>query len=187
MIKKYSVVLLFILIISFLVPLSVSACGGFVGVKGEKIFHSVYCDEIAFENMDKMRWFDTAEKAERSGLKMCEICADYYDWYYDPEFCDYYWFTDDPLIMTAMELSLEYGQVQGEENAAEEYNWYYESGFEDGYNKGFEDGTYESNSKLENKQEQIKNNRNGTIFTIAIIICIPAAFNYIDVQTRKRK
>lgn len=185
--KRFVILLVSLMIISVLLPFSVYACGGFVSIKGEKTFHSVYCDEIAFENMDKMRWFDTAEKAEKSGLKMCEVCVDYYDWYYDPELCNYYWYTDDPLVMTAMELSLEYGHVLGEENAAEEYSGYYESGFEDGYDKGFEDGLYKSNSQNEKEQEETKNNGTGVFFTIAIVICIPIALNYIDVRTGKRK
>ena len=121
--KRRFLTFLFILTIiaTSILPVSASACGGFVAIKGEKIFHSVYCEQLEYGNLDKMRWFDTAQKAANAGLKMCEECSDYSDWDFDSELCDTYWTTDDPLLLTAMELSLEYGHVIGSENAAEEY------------------------------------------------------------------
>lgn len=136
--------LLVFVLLSTVIPVSASACGGFVAIKGEKVFHSVYCEKMKFENLDNMRWFDTAQKAENSGLKMCESCSDYSDWDFDSEYCDSYWTTGDHLLLTAMELSMEYGHEIGSENAIDDYVAEYGS-FEEkeGYNFGYEEGYYQ--------------------------------------------
>lgn len=130
-------------------PLKTDACGGFVAIKGEKVFHSIYCDAIEFENLDNMRWFDTASKAEKSGLEMCELCSDYYDLDFDSEYCDGYWTTSDHLLLTAMELSMEYGIYSSEEYWYERfYDQYgyledsdgYSFGYQEGYSKGHNQG-----------------------------------------------
>lgn len=149
--KRFLRFLLVFVLLATVIPISASACGGFVAIKGEKVFHSIYCEEMTFENLDNMRWFDTAQKAKNSGLTMCESCSDYSDWDFDSEYCDSYWVTDDHLLLTAMELSMEYGVYSSEEYWYEKfydqygyledsdgYSWGYQEGIDKGYDNGYE-------------------------------------------------
>lgn len=172
--------LLFILttIAASILPVSASACGGFVAINGERIFHSVYCEQLEHGNLDKMRWFDTAQKAENAGLKICEECSDYSAWDFDSSFCNTYWATDDPLLLTAMELSLEYGHVIGSENAAEEYNWYYESGYEKGLEDGQELAKYNYEVKASSESATRSENKD-SVFDFLGAIALYGFFGYL--------
>lgn len=205
--KRLANKIIFLLIFVIVVPISTSACGGFIAIKGEKIFHSVYCEKIVFENLDKMRWFDTASKAEGAGLEMCELCSECYDWYYDSEYCDFYWFSDDRLLLTAMELSVDYGRILEAENYELDhecdyesgylsgYDYGYEAGYDEGYERGYEaghdqgvlDGIAKAERKAEERKEEVAENRKGLVFTIAGLVVFSLLAYFFDNTRRYKK
>ena len=133
--RVLQLLIVFLMIVPAL-PIGASACGGFVSVKRERIFHSVYCDDLEGLDLKNLRWFDTAKQAENCGLKMCENCSDCYEWDYSCDYYTPYWGTDDHLLLTALEFELEEGHQLGYDSAAEEFDYYYESGYESGYDDG---------------------------------------------------
>lgn len=182
--KKIAVVL--IAVFSFLLlPIRANACGGFVAVRGEKVFHSIYCDDVMGAEFGKLRWFDTAEKAEQSGLKMCEKCSEYRDFYFDSEYCDLYFETSDPLLITAMELSSEYGEQLGVENGFELARDEYSGQFESEYNKGYADAKEQLESEYQKKEEDRKeSNRLGELQILCVLVvafvCIAVAGDFLS-------
>lgn len=191
--KKIVQVAISVLLAFMLVPISVSACGGFVAIKGEKVFHSIYCDSLYGLELSKLRWFDTAKKAESYGLTMCTECAQFYDEEYSDEYCESYWISSDHLLATAMELSFnsgyDCGVEAGKESMFEEVRWQ----FEDGYEKGYEDGRYDGRIKAEEEaeiqaaiaKEERKQSWYGLLGTIGFLVAISYIIDRLD--NRKRK
>ena len=187
--KIFSAVLFSILLLSALIPLHASACGGFVAIRGETVFHSVYCTEIIGAEYDSLIWFNRAADAEVWGYTMCEECSDYHDYDFHSDICDYYFETDDPLLITAVELALESGYETGREHEREEnygeYEQGYEDGYEDGRDRGLSEGKSEKESEYKHKQEEIREDREGAIFTIGGMVAIAYIISWLD--NRKKK
>ena len=123
---------------------------------------------------DSLIWFNRAADAEVWGYTMCEECSDYHDYDFHSDICDYYFETDDPLLITTMELSLECGYEagceSGRESMHEEVNWAYEDGYEDGRDRGRLEGREEAESEYEYRREEIRENRSGVNFRIGIAL-----------------
>lgn len=113
-----------IILVSVL-PIYTLAFGGIVAIKGENVFHSVYCDTLEGCKLDDLRWFDTSDAAAKAGLVGCTSCSDYAEWDYDPDGYVPWWITDDPLLLSALEIENDIGSEYGYENG-------YEYGFSDG-------------------------------------------------------
>ena len=186
---KKLLVALSILLLSALIPLNASACGGFVALRGEQIFHSVYCDEILGVEYNSLIWFNAASDAEVWGYSMCEKCADWHDNDFHSDYCDYYFETNDPLLLTAMELSIECGYEGGREHEREEHSNYYDQGYEDGYEEGRYrgriEGIEESESSYAAQKEEIRENRQGAIGTIGFCVAIAFIINWFDRRKKK--
>lgn len=135
-----------------LFPVRALACGGFVALKGEKVYHSIYCTLVDGCSFSDLRWYDTSKQAESAGLKPCDECSEYSDWSFS---CDYYephWWTEDRLLWTAMEMEFDLGIEIGNENGyadgfsngqtGYEYSMkdYYELGYDEGYENGKNNG-----------------------------------------------
>lgn len=191
--KRFLAVLLSILLLSTLIPLHAFACGGFVAIRGETIFHSVYCAEIMGAEYDSLIWFNRAADAEVWGYTMCEECSDYHDYDFHSDICDYYFETDDPLLITTMELSLECGYEAGRESGREsmhdEVNWAYEDGYDDGYEQGRYVGRETAEEEYISKQQYVKEQRRQSwesLFGIAgLLVIVTYVFNWLD--NRKKK
>lgn len=164
-------ILLFILF--FTLPIYSRACGGFIAVRGEKIFHSVYCSELKGMNLKNLRWFSTAKEAEISGLKMCEKCSEFYDDDFHPECSGHYFESDDPLILTAIEVSSEAEYQHGYEKVEDELDYYYK----DGYNAGYADGYTSAKEQLDLEYQEKEESRKASSELDKIqSVCILAAF-----------
>lgn len=191
--KKIVQVAISVLLAFMLVPISVSACGGFVAIKGEKVFHSIYCDSLYGLELSKLRWFDTAKKAESYGLSMCTECAQFYDKEYSDEYCESYWISTDHLLATAMELSFwdgnEGGIEFGKESMLEEVHYQFERGYEKGYEDGRYDGRIKAEQEAESQKAAAKEAREqswyGLLGTIGFLLAIPYIISLLD--NRKRK
>lgn len=188
--KRFVAIWFLVALFMFIAPLTVSACGGFVAIRGERVFHSVYCDSIEFVNLDKLRWFDTAEGAKKSGLKMCEECSEYSDWDFDSDGCSTYWTTDNHLLLTAMEMSYDYGNATGHEAASEEYDWYYESGYEAGLEFIKSELESEYKTKVSDIEKQAKKAEEAAalnaymISAVLGVFAISAISSYLAKQSR---
>ena len=169
--NRISLLMIYVFVL-LLLPVRASACGGFVAVRGEKIFHSVYCDDMKGSDLNKLRWFDTAKKAENSGLKMCEKCADFRDSDFDSEYCSMYFNSSDPLTITAMELSTEYGQEIGEENGFELARDEYYGQYDAGYDKGYSDAKEDAEKFYREKEEERKAENQLNDFQILCIMVV---------------
>ena len=182
--RKSVLAVISILFLSVLIPVKASACGGFVAVKGEKIFHSVYCDDVEGLNLKNLRWYDTAKKAESAGLKMCKKCAKFRDDDFDSAYCPMYFESADPLTITAMELSLEKGREIGEESGYQTayddfYNGRYEAGYQEGYDLALSEG-----KKIVAELEEKNGKRALTMYFISIIAVSASIFIYIFGRAR---
>lgn len=192
--KKNAFIMLIIAIFVFcLVPISASACGGFVALRSETIFHSVYCEEIWGVEYDSLIWFNKASDAEVWGYTMCEECSIFHDYNFHTDYCDYYFETDNPLLLTAMELSFtdgsEGGYERGRESAIEdlgnEYENGYDAGYKDGRYSGMEEGREEAELEYERNKEEIRENRKGFWGLLLGIVAIGYIINWSD--SRKKK
>lgn len=159
-------------------PVRANACGGFIAVRGEKLFHSVYCDELKWAELDKLRWFNTAQEAERSGLKMCEACAEHIESDFVLDDCFVYFESSDPLTITAMERSAEYGEEVGFEIAKEELGLGYDSGYEAGYEDGYSAAKLDA-EYLYRKQEEEREKANqlSELQTLCILVALFLCFS----------
>ena len=147
-----------VVMLIFLIPEKADACWGFIAVNGERIFHSVYCDDLEGASIENLLWFGTAKEAENYGLNMCEKCAELHDYDFDQEYCYAYFKTNNPLILTAMELSREAGFELGKENGYEESSSDFDNYYESGYEEGFERGKAYA---YEEVMREVENEKNG--------------------------
>lgn len=150
--KKILPILITIILLPAVVPVHTYACGGFVALKGESVYHSVYCDLVEGCHLDDLRWYDTSAQAETAVLKPCDECSKYADWEYSCSFYEPNWKTDNHLLWTAMEMEFDLGSELGNENGYAEgfsdgktgYEYsvddYYEMGYDEGYKIGKENG-----------------------------------------------
>lgn len=166
-----------LLLFAFLLPFQANACGGFIAVKGEHTFHSVYCDEMEGEELKNIRWYNTAKEAEKSGMKMCTKCETYHDLDFDPEYCEMYFSSSDPLLITAMEQSIELGVEAGQELG-------YECAYDDlsgqydaGYDKGYSDAKDWLEHEYQQKEEAIsESNRLDNVQLLCVVISLLICF-----------
>ena len=166
-----------VLLLTSVIPISVSAWGGFVSVKGQKNYHIIYCEELLEYPYNQLRWHDTQKQAENAGLSPCEICESA-DWFDFEELDNSFFETNDRLLDAAFDAALDYGHVAGYENGYEtgwadaecameygdnEYssnNSYtpdeldkaYGAGYDQGYEDGHEDGVEISLNQKENDE-----------------------------------
>ena len=187
--RKYLFLLISTSLIISILTMNVSACGGFVAIRNEKVFHSVYCDDIPGAEYHSLIWFNTAKDAEVWGYTMCEKCSIFHDDDYSNDLCDYYFETDDPLLLTAMELSIEWGVECGREREREELAGSYDRGYEDGYyagrREGKNEGIYEAERLYDERKEEIKANREEAFATIAFVVGIGFILSWLDKSKKK--
>lgn len=188
------IVLICILLIAVSIPVNVYACGGFVALRNEKVFHSVYCEKIYFVDYNSLIWFNEAKDAEVWGYEICEECSIYHDYGYDGSCCDFYIFeTNDPLMRTAMERSFEVGVETGREVEREFMSGEINQAYEDGYENGYEEGRYnglkekegEYISEQKHQKEQRRQSLEGLFVTIGFLVAIAYVSQWID--NRKKK
>lgn len=175
-------------------PCRAMACGGFVAVRGEHVFHSVYCDSLDWEQYRLFRWYDTEQRALNAGLTMCPECATgYYD-DFDEEYCDFAWVGSDHLLVTLVEHAYETGYMDGEAHAEEEYSYYYNDGYDSGYSDGWaagedagEDAGYrQAEADEQRKEEEYRTNRAGALFSISICVGIGILCGILSKRKNKR-
>lgn len=191
--KRFLIVVLSVMLLPALIPFHVSACGGFVAHRSESTFHSVYCSKIFGMDYNSLIWFNTASDAEVWGYTMCEECSHCHDYNFHTDYCDYYFETDDPLLLTAMEISFTYGSEGGYERGREsaledlgnEYENGYDAGYKDGRYSGMEEGREEAELEYERNKEEIQENREGFWGLLLGIVAIGYIINWTD--SRKKK
>lgn len=190
------IALICIFLIAVSIPVNVYACGGFVALRNEKIFHSVYCERIHFADYKSLIWFNEAKDAEVWGYEMCEECSIHHDYGYKSDWCDFYIFeTDDPLMRTAMERSFEIGfeagHESGKESMHEEVNWAYEDGYDDGYEQGRYVGREAAEEEYISEQQYVKEQRRQSwesLFGIAgLLVIVTYVFDWLDKRKTKHK
>lgn len=119
-------------------PLETDASGGYCVIKGEKVYHSVFCSETWGYNIEDMKWYENIKEVERTGYKPCEYCAD--------AMLDYEedgstrWFSKDDKIQSALEMERFMGIMDSVELIEEENDAAYDSGYEIGYDIGYDEG-----------------------------------------------
>lgn len=116
-------------------PLEADASGGYCVIKGEKVYHSVFCSETWGYNIEDMKWYKTIKEVERTGYNPCEYCADaMFDYEED---ASTRWFSKDDMIQNALEMERFMGVMDSmevlEEKSDESYNSGYKVGYDDGY------------------------------------------------------
>lgn len=191
--RNASIMLIVAILVLSLIPISAYACGGFVALRGETIFHSVYCEEIWGVEYNSLIWFNKASDAEVWGYTMCEECSIFHDYNFDTDYCDYYFETDNPLLLTAMELSFTYGSdggyEMGRESALEdlgyEYENGYDAGYEDGRYQGRVEGREEAETEYERNKEEMRENRECLFAIVLGLVAIGYIINWLD--NRKKK
>lgn len=187
-------------------PIHALAFGGIVAVKGEKTFHSVYCDTLEGCKLDDLRWFDTSDAAAKAGLVGCTSCSDYADWDYDPDGYDPWWITDDPLLLSAFEIENDIGAEHGFDNGYE-YGFsdgkasgevYYEyiepeesDTYSDGYDIGFDEGFSKGKDRGYNEgydvgYEEGRESESMGMIEVFLAIAIPGAIGYYCGKTSKK-
>lgn len=138
-------------------PLEADASGGYCVIKGENVYHCVFCSETWGYNIEDMKWYKTIKEVERTGYNPCEYCADaMFD--YEEDGCTR-WFSKDAKIQNALEMERFMGVMDSAELLEEECDAAYQEGFEagnsvgydEGYNAGFDAG--KDNQKRSNTTE----------------------------------
>lgn len=119
-------------------PLEAAASGGYCVIKGEKVYHSVFCSETWGYNIEDMKWYKTIKEVERTGYNPCEYCADaMFDYEED---VSTRWFSKDDKIQNALEMERFMGVMDSAELLEEECDAAYQEGFETGKSVGYDEG-----------------------------------------------
>lgn len=208
--KRRITVLLACALILTVIPVHVSAWGGYVAVQGSGIYHNIYCDELYGVEYSKLKWFDTKAGAEAAGLSPCHEC-NANDWYDYEHSDDSYFITNDHLLDAAFDAVLDYGSIVGYENgylegygdceteyeysAHDRYNTGYDdrydagynTGYDDGYSKGFMQAQYEAERQAEAEKEEMQQNRYGALFLVMVVVGISVVVNIIDKSKRRKR
>lgn len=156
-------------------PLKADASGGYCVIKGEKVYHSVFCSETWGYNIEDMKWYKNIKEVERTGYKPCEYCAD--------AMLDYEedgstrWFSKDDKIQSALEMERFMGVMDSVELIEEERAASYDSGYETGY----DDGYAEAMNELEEKYKKENKTTNILLIVVAIFFGLPAISTIIEI------
>mgnify|MGYP003293545802 CR=1 FL=1 len=126
-----------IVIISIL-PICVSAAGGYYVIKGERTYHNVFCEEVTGYYIEDLKWYPTLAKVKSAGFKPGTCCEDSgIDYEQDGATA---WFSKDQKTQNAMELERFMGILDSVELIEEEKDAAYDSGYEIGYDIGYDEG-----------------------------------------------
>lgn len=160
-------------------PLYADASGGYCVIKGEKIYHSVFCSETWGYNIEDMKWYKNIKEVERTGYKPCEYCADAMLDY--EEDASTRWFSKDDKIQNALEMERFMGVMDSMEVLEEECEESYNSGYDVGYNVGYDDGRAEAIEELENKYKKENKITNILLIVVAIFFGLPAVSAIVEI------
>lgn len=119
-------------------PMKADASGGYCVIKGEKVYHSVFCSETWGCKIEDMKWYKTIKEVERTGNKPCEYCADaMFDYEEDGSTR---WFSKDDKIQNALEMERFMGVMDSLDAIEDERDSAYQEGYSAGTSDGKEDG-----------------------------------------------
>lgn len=167
-------VMTLVLCVSFF-PLEADASGGYCVIKGEKVYHSVFCSETWGYNIEDMKWYKTIKEVERTGYKPCEYCADaMFDYEEDGSTR---WFSKDDKIQNALEMERFMGVMDSAELLEEECNESYNSGYEVGY----DDGYAEAINELEEKYKKENKTTNILLVVVALFFGLPVVSGIVEI------
>ena len=149
-----------------LIPICVSASGGYCVIKGEEVYHSVFCSETWGYNIEDMKWCKTAKEIERTGYKPCEYCADaMFDYEEDGSTR---WFSKDEKIQNALEMERFMGCMDSLKVLEEERDVAYE----EGKSAGYEDARHEFETKLEQELNEAKKLARKDGRNVTLLLCV---------------
>ena len=187
--RKTAMIVIAVILMLSLLPLSASACGGYVAIKNEKTFHSIYCDEIIGAEYNSLIWFSTKSDAESLGYTLCNACSWDHDYDFEDGFCNCIFKTEDPFLNAVMELSFEtgfdLGREAGKEDALADLDNEYEAGYDNGYEAGREIGRREAEEAYKSHQEEMRENRQGAFALVIGLVAIGYVINWLDKSKKK--
>lgn len=150
-----------LLMVVSLLPICASAAGGYYVIKGERVYHSVFCKEVTGYYVEDLKWYPTLAKTKSAGFKPGTCCEDSgIDYEQDGATA---WFSKDQKTQNAMEMERFMGILDSVELIEEERAASYDSGYETGY----DDGYAEAKKELEKEYK-----KDGIIEKIALIVFI---------------
>lgn len=150
--KRLFITLVVILLMITYLPVSASAFGGYVVVKGLSGYHSALCENLSGYNLKDAKWYKTLNEVKKTKLNAASCCGDNeYDYEDDDASM---WNSDDWKIDNVLEIERMWGVLDGydlgsEEGYAEGYNAGLADGIEGGYADGFDVGYDEGKSSAE--------------------------------------
>lgn len=187
--RKIFVSLLVLVLLSATFPICASAMGGVAVVKGDKFYHSMFCDCVQEQYIDELEWFETPQKAESAGYIPCEECEASDESVYTPDGA-IHWIPEDNKMRCILEMERFYGIIvgyewwkddleDGETEIGIAYDEGYDAGFEDGYEYGYDEGHDEGYDEgyLAGNDEKEDNEKTNTVyFLLAIAVVAITAF-----------
>ena len=163
------------LIIAFtiilLLPISASAFGGYVVVKGTNGYHSVLCENIVGYRVDEVKWYKTLKEVKRTGLNPADCCKNLGSDYEDDGAS--VWNSKDWKIDNAFEIERMWGILEGYDTGLTDgYDKGYDEGLAEGTDSGYRDGYNAANKKLELRISSLEFYLTGTILFSGVVIFI---------------
>lgn len=168
-----------LIVIISLLPICVSAAGGYYVIKGERTYHNVFCKEVTGYYIEDLKWYPTLAKVKSAGFKPGTCCEDSgIDYEQDGATA---WFSKDQKTQNAMELERFMGILDSVELIEEENDASYDSGYETGYETGYDDGYAEAMNELEEKYKKKNKTTNILLIVVAIFFGLPAISTIIEI------
>lgn len=152
--RKISMLASAFLIVVTMLPMSVSALGGYFVLKGDNNYHSVMCEETMGYNIEDLQFYATEKEVMKAGYRSSECCsADGTDYEDDGAT---YWRSKDQKIQIFLELERLFGIFEGYDVGFDEcFDDAYEAGTEDGFYAGWDAGYEEAQSEFETSKAEI--------------------------------
>lgn len=177
--KRLLYLLVSLLVVILILPICTFAAGGYYVIKGERTYHSVFCEEVAGYYIEDLKWYPTIAQAKSAGFKPDTCCADSeLDYEQDGATT---WFSKDQKTQNAMEMERFMGILDSIELIEEECDEYYNSGYEVGYDVGHDDGYAEAINELEEKYKKDNRTTNTLLIVVAIFFGLPAISSIVEI------